>query len=221
VPLPSIFTRSSSPEPDDDTPGPRPPDGYPFATWQSEGDYYVPDTLQLEEYGAAVTLSGLRGFYTSGNCDPRPEQVASYHAGGSRYFPISSEGKRPGEAMSSVHLHGEADYPLWLHRHRLSEAVRAAQRALRAEQRAATEAAMVRPCPACKTPVAPHATRSKYVTGYGWATGCVDCVETLAFLVGAELVHRHSALQVLQDHARALVDAEAGPAELDAGDGAA
>jgi hypothetical protein len=214
MPLPTLFNRSRALEPDESEPGPRPPEGYPFPVWQSEGDYAVPDTLEDDD----ETLSGLRELYASGSCDPRPEQVAGYHAGGSWYFPVSADGKHPGEEMTSRQLHGEPDFGLWLHKHRISEAVRQAKGKLAHDRRTAAFEASRRPCRACGTVVAPTDKHSKWVVGFGNVTGCTHCVETLAFLVGAEVVAHHDALEVLQAHAAELVAAKMGPSELDAGD---
>jgi hypothetical protein len=208
MPLPSLFGRPpSSVEPVDDDDGPRPPQDYPFPTWQDDGPFYVPAELR-EDYATARVDPGL---------------IRGFHAGGSMRFPVGDGkikairmmGDKPAAPPDQARELGPNDFPLWLHEHRLIQA----QKMAKSRETTAMLDAMNRPsmaCPACGTLIAPRSQTSKWVRGFGHVRGCGECVETLAFLVGAELVARHEALEVLQAHARELVSIKLDSAELEA-----
>jgi hypothetical protein len=188
--------------------GPRPPAEYPFPTFQDQGEFAVPLELR-EDYVSARLQDGL---------------VAGYWANGSYRAPIHTEGVKPILLMGDVegaqrermvHLEGEKDFALWIHLKRLDLAGRAVRsRAMMAPLVAMHEKTME--CPACGTLVAPAGgVLTQWVVALGQnVSGCASCIETLAFLVGAEAVARHDSIEILQHHAREIVADKLGPVEI-------
>ena len=209
--LPSLRGRHSAPEPEDS--GPRPPADYPFPDFQDEGRWAVPVEW--------------RDDYVSVQVDPN--LIAGYWSGGSTVYPVYGPEGAPkairlmGDVAGSQRetardLVGKADFPEWIHGQRLHLAARSVKARESAAQMEAMHAP-TKPCPACGTLVAPMGgVMAKWVTGFGTVSGCSTCLETLAFLVGAEMVAADAHLEILQAHARALVAEKVGPVELVAGD---